>query len=128
MADTVFLRGLEVECVIGVFDWERERKQKVVIDLDMDWDIRPAARDDDLAKAVDWKSVTRAVLDLVGPSTFSLVETLAESIAGLVITRFGVPRIRVRVGKPGAVRHSSTVGVEIVRTVDDYPQARDDSA
>ena len=121
MADTVFLRGLEVECVIGVFDWERERKQKVVIDLDMDWDIRPAARDDDLEKAVDWKAVTKAVLDLVGPSTFELVETLAERIAGMVISEFGVPRIRVRVQKPGAVRYSSTVGVEIVRTTDDFP-------
>jgi 7,8-dihydroneopterin aldolase/epimerase/oxygenase len=121
MSDTVFLRGLEVDCIIGVFDWEREQKQKVVIDLDMDWDIGPAARDDDLAKAVDWKAVTKAVLDLVGPSTFELVETLAERIAGMVVTGFGVPRIRVRVQKPGAVRYSATVGVDIVRTAADFP-------
>ena len=117
--DTVFLRGLEVECVIGVFDWEREQKQKVVIDLDMDWDVRPAARDDDLEKAVDWKEVTKGLLAFVGESRFRLVESLAERVAEIVVRRFDVPRVRVRVEKPGAVRYSTTVGVEIVRTRED---------
>ncbi len=120
MVDTVFMRGLEIECVIGVFDWEREQKQKVVVDLDMEWDIRPAARDDDLAKAVDWKEVTKAVHAFVGESMFCLVESLAEGVAELVVTRFGVPGVRVRVEKPGAVRYSTTVGVEIVRSRSDY--------
>jgi dihydroneopterin aldolase len=120
MGDTVFLRGLEVECVIGVFDWEREQKQKVVIDLDMEWDVRPAAREDDLALAVDWKTVTKEILAFVGESRFRLVESLAERIAEIVIARFGVPRVRVRVEKPGAVRYSTTVGVEVVRTREDF--------
>jgi dihydroneopterin aldolase len=120
-ADTVFLRGLEVDCVIGVFDWEREQKQKVVVDLDLETDIRPAARDDDLAKAVDWKEVTKAILAFVGDSRFRLVESLAERVAELVVTRFDVPRVRVRVEKPGAVRYSSTVGVDIVRRRGDFP-------
>jgi dihydroneopterin aldolase len=120
MTDTVFLRGLEIECIIGVYDWEREQPQKVVIDLDMDWDVRPAARDDDLDKAVDWKRVTKAILAFVGESRFKLVESLAERVAELVVTRFAVPRVRVRVEKPGAVRYSATVGVEVVRTREDY--------
>jgi len=119
--DTVFLRGLEIDCIIGVFDWEREQKQKVIVDLDMEVDIRPAARDDDLAKAVDWKEVTKTILGFVGESSFELVESLAERVAELVVTRFEVPRVRVRIEKPGAVRYSSTVGVAIVRTREDYP-------
>ncbi len=119
--DTVFLRGLEIDCIIGVFDWEREQKQKVVVDLDMEVDIRPAARDDDLAKAVDWKEVTKSLLAFVGDSSFELVETLAERVAELVVTRFEVPRVRVRIEKPGAVRYSSTVGVAITRDREDYP-------
>ena len=120
-SDTVFLRGLKIDCVIGVFDWEREQKQKVVVDLDMEVDIRPAARDDDLAKAVDWKEVTKSLLAFVGDSSFELVETLAERVAELVVTRFEVPRVRVRIEKPGAVRYSSTVGVAITRSREDYP-------
>jgi dihydroneopterin aldolase len=120
-ADQVLLRGLEIECVIGVFDWERETKQKVVVDLEMEWDIRPAARDDDLEKAVDWKKVTHALLEVVGESRFKLVESLAERVAEIVVTRFDVPQVRVRLEKPGAVRASSSVGVEIVRTRDDFP-------
>ena len=89
-------------------------------DLDMDWDVRPAARDDDLDKAVDWKRVTKAILAFVGESRFKLVESLAERVAELVVTRFAVPRVRVRVEKPGAVRYSATVGVEVVRTREDY--------
>ncbi len=119
--DTVFLRGLEIDCIIGVFDWEREQKQKVVVDLDMEVDIRPAARDDDLAKAVDWKEVTKSLLAFVGDSSFELVETLAERVAELVVTRFEVPRVHVRIEKPGAVRYSSTVGVAITRDREDYP-------
>ncbi len=119
-SDTVFLRGLEVDCVIGVFDWEREQKQKVVIDLDMEVDIRPAARDDDLDRAVDWKEVTKTLLAFVGESSFELVETLTERVAELVVTRFDVARVRVRIEKPGAVRYSTTVGVAITRCREDY--------
>lgn len=113
--DIVYIRELEIETVIGVFDWERERKQTVSIDLDLGCDIRAAAFSDDLADALDYKSISHRVVDFVAQSEFQLVETLAEAVAGIVLAEFPVPWLRLRVGKPGAVTGSKDTGVIIER-------------
>ncbi len=115
MRDTVFVRALEARAIIGINDWERVERQTVVVDLDMATDASKAARDDDIAHAINYRSVSKAVLELVEGSEFFLVETLAERIATLVREQFGVPWVRVRVSKPGAVRFSREVGVEVER-------------
>ena len=73
--DQVFIRGLEVQAVIGAYDWERTIRQRLVLDLEMDWDIRPAAAEDDLTLALDYAAVSQRVLDYVSASSFELVET-----------------------------------------------------
>ena len=116
MGDRVFVTGLELYCIIGLQPWEREVMQKVRIDLDMEADCRPAAAADDGSLALDYKAVSKRVQQLVESSSFRLVETLAERVAGTVLTEF--PRaesVQVRVAKPGAVRFADAVGVEIER-------------
>lgn len=114
--DQVFIRGLEVDAVIGAYDWERDIRQRLVLDLDMAWDIRPAAQDDDLSKALDYATVSQRLLEYVGNSSFELVETLAERVAALVISEFGVPWLRLSITKPGAVTQATGgVGVIIER-------------
>ncbi len=113
--DIVYIRELEIETVIGVFDWERERKQTVSIDLDLGCDIRAAAFSDDLADALDYKSISHRVVDFVAQSEFQLVEALAEAVAGIILAEFPVPWLRLRVGKPGAVTGSKDTGVIIER-------------
>ena len=113
--DIVYIRELEVETVIGVFDWERERKQTVSIDLDLGCDIRAAARSDDIADALDYKAISHRVVNFVAASEFMLVEALAEAIAGIVLAEFPVPWLRLRVGKPGAITGSKDTGVIIER-------------
>ena len=114
--DQVFIRGLEVEAVIGAYDWERDIRQRLVLDLEMAWDIRPAADSDDLNLALDYAAVSQRVLDYVGSSSFELVETLAERVATLVMEAFGVPWLRLSVTKPGAVTEATGgVGVVIER-------------
>jgi dihydroneopterin aldolase len=116
MADRVFVQGLELYCVIGVQAWEREVMQKVRIDLQMTADCRPAAAADDPSLALDYKAVSKRVQHLVEGSSFQLVETMAEGIATAILADF--PRagsVKVRVAKPGAVRFSEAVGVEIER-------------
>jgi dihydroneopterin aldolase len=115
MHDTVFLRDLEVRAVIGINDWERREIQTILIDLDMACDTRAAAATEDIEKTVNYRSVAKAVTRLTEEGRFFLVETLAERIAQLVRGEFGVPWVRVRVRKPGAVRFSREVGVEIER-------------
>ena len=113
--DTIFLNGLEVECIIGFFDWERRIKQKVLIDFELPVDCTRAAVDDDVADTLDYKSVSKRIIAFVEASEFKLVETMAERLATLVIAEFDVAWIRLRINKPGAIRGSRDVGVAIER-------------
>lgn len=113
--DIVYLRDLKIECVIGIFEWERRIKQTVVLDLDMATDVRRAAAADRIDGALDYKAVSKRVIEFVGASRFQLVETLAETVAAIVLEEFAVPWVRVRVNKRGAIRNAADVGVVIER-------------
>jgi len=116
MTDHVFVAGLELYCVIGVQPWERQVKQKVRIDLELEADCRPAGGGDDPTLALDYKAVAKRVQQLVEGSSFQLVEALAERIASALLAEF--PRansLKIRLSKPGAVRYAESVGVAIER-------------
>ena len=115
MSDIVFLRGLRADAVIGVHDWERRIRQTLVIDLDLATDIRAAAADDRLEFALDYDAVAAAVTALVQGSSFLLIESLAEAITALLQREFGIPWMRLRLCKPGAVANADGVGLEIER-------------
>jgi dihydroneopterin aldolase len=113
--DTIFLRGLEIECIIGFIEWERRVKQTVVIDLELPVDCRAASRVDEVQATLDYKKVAKRVIAFVSASEFKLVETLAHRIALTILADFGVEWVRVSVNKPGAIRGSRDVGVSIER-------------
>ena len=113
--DIIYLSDLRIETVIGVFDWEREIKQQVVLDLEMGTDIRRAAETDALEDTLDYKSVAKRVISFVEESEFQLVETLAERVAGIILNEFNVPWLRLKLNKQGAVRGARDVGVIIER-------------
>ena len=113
--DRVFIENLTIETVIGIFDWEREIRQTVSIDLEMDFDVAAAAATDRIEDALDYKSVAKRLIRFVEQSEFQLVETLAERCAQIVLNEFPVKRLKLKLGKPGAVRGSSSVGVIIER-------------
>ena len=113
--DRVFIENLTVETVIGIFDWEREIRQTVALDLEMAFDIRKAAKSDRIEDTLDYKSVAKRLIRFVEQSEFQLVETLAERCAEIVLAEFPVEWLRLKLSKPGAVRGSSAVGVVIER-------------
>jgi len=113
--DIIYLRGLKIETIIGVFDWEREIKQTVVLDLEMAADIRQAAATDELKDTLNYKAVAKRLIDFVSHSEFKLVETLSERIVEIVLTEFSVPWVRLQLNKPGAVRGAEDVGIIIER-------------
>ncbi len=113
--DKIFLRELKVEAIIGIWDWERKIRQTIIIDLEMSADIARAAATDDIEDTLDYKGVAKRVQQFVADSSFQLVETLAERIAGIVRDEFGVAWVRVVVHKPGAIRGSRDVGIDIER-------------
>ncbi len=116
--DLVFIEGLEIRTVIGIYDWEREIRQTVRLDLEMAWDCSKAAESDDISDALDYKSVSKRLISFVEGSSFGLIEKLAEACAQIVIQEFGVPWLRLKMSKPGAVRGSENVAVVIERSVD----------
>jgi len=113
--DIIFLHGLKIDTVIGIFDWERRIKQTVIFDLDMAADISKAAASDRIDDTLNYKAVAKRLTEFVGGSQFQLVETLAERSAEMVLKEFGVKWLRLRVNKRGAVRGADDVGVLIER-------------
>lgn len=113
--DIVYIRDLEIDTVIGIYDWERQIQQTIRIDLEMGTDIRRAASTDAIDDTLNYKAVAKRIIQFVADSEFELVETLAERIAELVRDEFHVPWLRLTLGKPGAVRRSREVGIIIER-------------
>jgi len=123
--DKIFLKELTTETVIGIFDWEREVKQTIAIDLEMSADIRRAARTDSIDDTLNYKAVAKRVLAFVQGTRFQLVETLSEEVARVILTEFPVEWVRVTLHKPGAIRHSKDVGIMIERTRADFAKTPD---
>ena len=113
--DTIFIRDLRVDTVIGIYDWERSIKQTVHIDLELDTDIAKAAASDRIEDTLNYKAVAKSVIAFVEESRFQLVETLAERIVALVREEFSVPWVRLTLNKGSAVRGAQGVGVVIER-------------
>lgn len=118
--DKIFLSALSVECIVGIWEWERRVKQTVVIDIEMATDIRKAAATDRIEDTIDYKKVSKRLLAFVGESQYHLVETLTEEIAKLIVTEFGVQWVKVHLNKQGAIRGARDVGIEIERRAADY--------
>ena len=114
MKHRIILEGLALELIIGVFDWERVNKQRVDIDITLEVDAQ-AGSTDDIRDAVDYKSLAKEIRAALEPSRFMLIEKMAEAIASLCLKRDGVRFVTVRVSKPGAVRGSRNVAVEVTR-------------
>ena len=113
--DIVFIRDLRIETVIGIYDWEREIKQTVVLDIEMSTDVRRAAATEDIVDAVDYKAVSKRLVGFVETSQFQLVETLAERCAEIIRKEFDVRWVRLTMNKIGAVSAATDVGVIIER-------------
>jgi dihydroneopterin aldolase len=113
--DTVFINDLRIRTIIGIYDWERKCRQTISLDLEMGADIARAAATDAIEDTLNYKAVSKRLIDFVEGSDFQLVETLAERIAAIVLDEFRVPWLRLTVHKPGAVRGARDVGVIIER-------------
>jgi dihydroneopterin aldolase len=117
--DKIFIHALKTETIVGIFDWERQVKQTVILDIEFSADIRKAALTDSIDDTLNYKRVAKRVLAFVEESRFHLVETLAEHVAMLILEEFAVAWVRISLSKPGAIRGSRDVGVMLERAVAD---------
>ena len=101
--DLVFIEALQVYTTIGVYDWEQTIKQKLVFDIEMAHDNRPAAETDDVSFALDYAKVSQRIIEFVSSQNFALIETVSEQVAALIQTEFSVPWVRIKLTKPDAV-------------------------
>lgn len=115
MADKIFLEQLEVKCKIGIFDWERKIKQKVYVDMEIPVNIKRAAKTDNIKDAVDYKTISKHIIKFISESEYFLIEALIENLAQSILKKFKVKEITLRISKPGAIRGSKNIGIEITR-------------
>jgi FolB domain-containing protein len=121
--DRILIRDLHLRTIIGLNDWEREKRQDVLLQLEVFTDARAAGTSDDVGDALDYRSLTKDVITHVESSSYFLVEALAHSVARIAIQGHGATRVRVRVEKPGALRFAASVGVEVERGAEDFDVA-----
>ncbi|BBB23631.1 dihydroneopterin aldolase [Isorropodon fossajaponicum endosymbiont JTNG4] len=114
--DIVFIQGLKIDTVIGIYDWERKIRQDIVLDIEMSADIKAASETDHIDQALDYKAVSRRLIDFVQNSEFRLVETLAEKITQIVLEEFGVTWIKLTLNKGEVLTGAQGVGVIIERS------------
>jgi dihydroneopterin aldolase len=126
--DKIFIHALKTEAIIGIFDWERQVKQTVILDIEISADITKAALSDSIDDTLNYKRIAKRVLAFVEESKFHLVETLAEHVAMLLLEEFGVAWISLSLSKPGAIRSSRDVGVILERDRDALAKWRERAA
>lgn len=120
MPDRIEIKDLLVRGILGVNDWEREKAQDILVNITIDADLRAAGASDDLADTVNYRTISKKIIDHVEKSDRYTAEALAADVARLCLAEPGVERVRVRLEKPGALRFARSVGVDIERTRDDF--------
>jgi FolB domain-containing protein len=118
--DKIIIQDLLLRGIIGINPDERVKKQDILLNLVLYFDIRRAAETDNIEHAANYKAISKRVIEYVEASSYLLVERLATEVARLILTEFPIERVRVRVEKPGAVRFARSVGVEIERGREDF--------
>ncbi len=118
--DRILINDLLVRGIVGLNDWEREKKQDILVNLTVYLDTRRAAASDDVADSLNYRTLTKDVIAYVESSEHYLVEALAAAVARIAVVDHGATRAVVRVEKLGALRFARSVGVEIERSAADY--------
>lgn len=115
MLDKIYIRDLSLRCIIGIFPEEREKKQDVIINVVMSADLTKAGQTDDINDTVDYKRITKAILAAIEPSSYGLIEKMAQVVADICFTDKLVEKVKVTIDKPGALRFAKASAVTIYR-------------
>jgi FolB domain-containing protein len=118
--DRIEIKDLLLRGIVGINEWERKNRQDILINITLFGDLSPSGESDDIADTINYRTVTKKVIQHVENSQRFTVEALAADIARICLGEAGVKRARVRVEKPGALRFARSVGVEIERSREDF--------
>jgi len=113
--DKIFLNDLQIDTIIGIYDWERETLQTLSFDLEMDWDIAKAAKSDDIEDTLDYGAIATTIVSFVEASRYQLIETLAEDLAALLLQTYPIPKLKLMLSKPVALHGQNIARIVIER-------------
>lgn len=114
--DKIFLNDLKIDTIIGIYDWERQTQQTLTFDLEMDWDIRPAAATEDISKTLDYGAIAQRIVAFVKNSEYLLIETLAEELSAMLLEEFPIPKLKLTLSKPVALHGQNIARIVIERS------------
>ncbi len=114
--DKIFLNDLKIDTIIGIYDWERQTQQTLSFDLEMDWDICPAAATEDISKTLDYGAIAQRIVTFVKNSEYLLIETLAEELSAMLLEEFPIPKLKLTLSKPVALHGQNIARIVIERS------------
>lgn len=114
--DKILIEGLTTKCILGWYDWERKRPQRVQIDLEIEVNVKRSAKPDHLESTIDYSAVAKRVFSFVEKSSYRLIETLAEELTKTLLKSFKIEGVRLRLFKPAAIASAKRAGIEIYRS------------
>jgi len=114
--DKLFVKDLLVRGIIGINEWEREKPQDIIINIEISADLTKVGETDDIADSINYRTLAKKAQEQAENAHRLTVEALASDIAKICLAEPRVQHVRVSIEKPGAVRFSRSVGVEIERS------------
>lgn len=114
--DIIFIQGLRVQTIVGIYEWEKQFKQPLIFDLELATNLKSAAESDKIEDTVDYKQISDEIIEMVEGNQFELLETIGESICAHILKKHAtVLKVQLKIHKPNAVPQAETVGIQIVR-------------
>lgn len=114
--DIIFLRGVELKTWLGVYEWEQQLPQTVLLDLEFALPDSAAAASDHLSDTVDYAQVVERLREVFSTQKFALIEALAEAIAELIFREFSIAYLKLSLTKQGILKGVANVGIQIERS------------
>lgn len=111
----IHIRDLVLNCIIGINENEREKKQKVLINVAIHADLNKACASDKIEDSLNYRLLKKEIISFVEKSSFFLLEKLADQICRLCLKKDTVYKCEVTVDKPGVLRYARSVAVEVLR-------------
>ncbi len=114
--DKIHIEGLEVLSLIGVYDWERQYQQRLIVDVVLNVDLAKAAESDDVTFTLNYAEVAQGLSEFAAKSEFKLIEALASNMVDWLLITFPVlQKVQLKLSKPDILATANNVAVEFSR-------------
>lgn len=111
--DQIHIRELSVDALIGVYDWERTQKTRLLIDVSILADLTKARTSDDVTDTIDYAKLAAFIQDKAKETQFELLEALGHFLCQAVLSAFAVSSVSLAITKPDILPDARAVTVTI---------------